>query len=101
MSTGTVTIGGGGSVPLGYQQITAATLAAATALTPPAGTNVAIVQQNVVSVNVRWRDDGVNPTSAIGMVLGSGGQIAFSGPSLTAVKFILVSGSPILDITYY
>jgi hypothetical protein len=102
MSTGTVVIGGGGSVPLGYQQISAATLAAATALTPPAGTNVAIVTMGVAApASVRWRDDGVAPTATVGMLMTTGQQVAFSGPSLAAVKFILQGAGPILDISYY
>lgn len=102
MSTGTVIIGGGGSIPLGYQQISAATLAAATALTVPAGTNVAIVQNNgAANSTVRWRDDGTNPTGTAGMLITNNSQMAFSGPSLAAVKFILQGAGPILDISYY
>src|SRR6202035_5361473 len=50
---------GGGGVPLGYQQITAATLVAATGLTVPSGASIAFV--SVDTAPVRWRDDGTAP----------------------------------------
>ncbi len=94
---------GGGAVPLGYQQISAATLATATALTIPAGAMVAMV--SVDTAGVRWRDDGTAPTAAIGMALigtaTASPTLAFAGASMSAVKFILISGSPVLNVSYY
>jgi hypothetical protein len=56
---------GGGGVPLGYQQISAATLASATNLTVPTGAVLAIIRCE--TANVRWRDDGTAPTASVGM----------------------------------
>jgi hypothetical protein len=99
MVPGTAIIGGGGT-PLGYQQISAATLATATALTVPTGATVAVVQPDTAAV--RWRDDGTAPTGAIGMQILAGATVAFGGASLTAVKFILTTGgSPVLNVSYY
>jgi len=87
-------------VPLGYQQISAATLAAATKLTVPPGANFAIIR--VEASSVRWRDDGTAPTTSAGMLLNStdATPLEYSG-TLSAIEFIAVSGSPILDIAYY
>jgi hypothetical protein len=90
---------GGGAMPLGYQQISAVTLATATSLTIPTGAVVAITQ--VDTAGVRWRDDGTAPTSAIGMQMLTGATVAFGGGSMTAVQFITVSGSPVLNVSYY
>ena len=91
---------GGGATPLGYQQISAATLATATALTIPAGASVAVVQVDTASV--RWRDDGTAPTNAIGMQMAAASTLAFGAASMKAVKFILATGgSPVLNVTYY
>lgn len=95
---------GGGATPLGYQQISAATLATATKLTVPTGAVVAYV--SVDTAAVRWRDDGTAPTTAIGMqIIGTATLspvVAFAGASMTAVQFILVgAGAPLLNVSYY
>lgn len=87
-------------VPMGYQQISAATLAAATALTVPAGANVALIKSD--TANVRWTDDGVTaPTAAIGMLMLSTDQAYEYWGTLGQLKFILAGGSPVLNISYY
>lgn len=86
-------------VALGYQQITAATLAAATPLTVPAGANFAIIAAD--AAEVRWRDDGVAPTASVGMPLSNtGAPLEYSGP-LSKIQFIALTGSPILNVSYY
>jgi hypothetical protein len=90
--------------PLGYQQIANAALAASVGLTIPtmpagtAGPGFAVIQSNAGAV--RWRDDGVAPTAAIGMLLPSGGELTYVG-DMTALKFISSSGAPILDVALY
>lgn len=89
--------------PCGYQQILAATLAASTGFTLPTVINgqpvlFAVVQCN--SGNVRWRDDGTAPTSTVGLTLAAGAELDYSA-EMTAIRFIVSSGSPILDIAYY
>jgi hypothetical protein len=90
--------------PLGYQQIVAATLNASTGFTVPAvvpGQPIrrAIVQNNTTGT-VRWRDDGTAPTSTVGMVLGANQELDYGG-EMTKIQFIVSTGAPILDISYY
>lgn len=81
---------------LGYQQVT--DLTAAVGLTVPAGADLALLQ--VTGQNVRWRDDGTNPTTTVGMVLTAAGDpYPYSG-DLTKIKFIEVSASAVLNVTY-
>ena len=82
---------------LGYQQITS--LSAATALTVPAGTSLALVQAE--SQNVRWRDDGTNPTASVGCILLSSQTLEYDAAQLAAVKFIEVASGAKLNIAYY
>lgn len=81
--------------PVGYQQITS--LAAATALTIPDKTAVIMVQAE--TQNVRWRDDGTNPTTSVGMLLVANDILIYTGTS--AIKFIEVTASAKLNITYF
>jgi hypothetical protein len=83
---------------LGYQQITAGTLASATALTVPTGATIAEVC--VDTAPVRYRDDGTAPTASVGMPAAAGTCFAYSG-ALAAIQFILASGSPVLNVSYY
>jgi hypothetical protein len=82
--------------PLGYQQITS--LTTAEGLTVPSGATFAVISAE--TANVRYRDDGTLPTASAGMPIVAGTTITYSG-SLTAIKFIAESGSPVLDISYY
>jgi hypothetical protein len=82
--------------PLGYQQITS--LVAATALTVPAGAIVALI--SCAGQPVRWRDDGTNPTAAIGYPLAVGAELEYTG-QLNTIKFIETTATANLDICYY
>jgi hypothetical protein len=103
---------------LGYQQISAATLASATFLTMPTVTlpnvpgssgsggqtvkvpvGLAIIQNNGTGA-VRWRDDGTAPTSTIGMVLNAGAELDYTG-DIANIQFILAAAAPILDVSLY
>src|SRR5258708_33502814 len=94
--------------PMGYQQILAATLASSTALTLPSVANsgyvvgyaVIICEGTAGTDGVRWRDDGTAPTSTVGMVLGAGVELDYSG-DLTMIRFIVQARSPIFAISYY
>ena len=91
------------NVPLGYQQISAATLVSATTLTVPTGATVAYIIVSATSGNaasVNYRDDGTNPTSTTGNTLGLGQQLIYTG-SLGIISFIVNTGSPILNVSYY
>lgn len=82
--------------PLGYQQI--GTVSSAIGLTVPMGALVALIQAE--SQDVRWRDDGTNPTAETGLALAAGATLAYTG-DLSAIKFIEVSASAKLNISYY
>jgi apolipoprotein N-acyltransferase len=84
--------------PLGFQQISAATLASATSLTVPAGATVAVVAPDTAAV--RWRDDGTAPTTSVGMSLAAATVFEYWG-NLSAIQFIAQTGSPVLNISYY
>ena len=87
--------------PFGYQQITS--LSAATALTVPAPTNavpatLALIQAE--TQNVRWRDDGTNPTASVGMLLVVGDILPYTG-DLSKLKFIEATTGAKLNVSYY
>jgi hypothetical protein len=88
--------------PLGYQQLSAATLASATSLTVPAGATAADFGVNPTGTAVRYRDDGTAPTAALGMVINGLNYppLHYTG-DLSKIQFILSTGAPILDILYY
>lgn len=83
--------------PLGYAQLTS--VAAATALpSVPAHTRMVLIQPE--SQNIRWRDDGTNPTAAIGMIIVANDMLMYTGDTST-FKLIEVTGSAKVNITYY
>jgi hypothetical protein len=83
--------------PLGYVQITG--LGSATGLGAiPAGATMALI--SVSGANVRWRDDGTAPTANVGLPLIAGQEFSYSG-TLSGIRFIAVSGSPVLDVSFY
>lgn len=84
------------SSPLGYEQIT--DLSASTDLTPPAGATVALIV--VEAQDVRWRDDGTDPTDTVGMPLAAGQSMVYDG-SLSAIEFIEVTSGAALNVAYY
>lgn len=83
--------------PLGYQQITDVSSAVGLTL-PTTGTEVAVI--HVESQPVRWRDDGTNPTSSVGMYLAAGETLIYDG-NLLSIKFIETAASAKLNISYY
>lgn len=93
---GQLRVVGGVHEPLGYQQLTS--LASAAALTVPTGARLALVQ--VESADVRWRDDGTNPTTSVGMLLKNGAGLVYDG-SLSALRLIEVSASAKVNVAYY
>lgn len=82
--------------PLGYQQIT--DLSSAVGLTVPSGATLALIQPETKSV--RWRDDGSNPTAAVGLVIEAGATLVYNG-SLSALKVIETAASGKLNVSYY
>ena len=62
--------------------------------------NSVIVMIQAETQNVRWRDDGTNPTAAIGMLLEAGDTLVYNG-DLAAIKFIEVTASASLNVSFY
>lgn len=82
---------------LGHQQITS--LSSAVGLTIPEGTQMALVQAE--TQNVRWRDDGTSPTTTVGTILQAGDILEYDAAQLPVVKFIEVTASAKLNVSYY
>ena len=84
--------------PVGYQQLTVNT---AVGLTVPSGANKAIIISDVA--NMRWRDDGTDPTASVGMnLLRFNVLVIESQAMLDTIKFIKQdSTNGVLNISYY
>lgn len=82
--------------PLGYEQITG--LSTAKALTVPTGARKAQIQAE--DQDVRYRDDGTDPTATVGMVLASGADLWYEG-DLDALSFIEATTGATLNVSYY
>lgn len=101
--SGIINSGGGYNVSPTYASAGAGqynvTFSAAAGLTVPAGATIA---QLIVegTGGFRYRDDGVAPTSSVGMFIATGAAFQYAGP-LSAIQFIAASGSPTLDVSYY
>ena len=89
---------------LGYQQIT--DLSSAVGLTIPAidvaGNKQMPTRAFIVAEgnNIRWRDDGTNPTASVGMILIQNNVLSYDG-DLTKIKFIQTGAGAKLNISYY
>lgn len=82
--------------PISYSQLTS--LSAATALTVPSDCHAVLIQAE--TQNVRWRDDGTDPTASVGMLLYAGDFLWYNGVP-GSLKFIQVSASAKLNVTFY
>jgi len=87
-----------GGPPAGYEQILPGTVTAVGLTSIPVGASRAQVAVSVQAV--RYRDDGVDPTSAVGFPKAVGSNFVYAG-NLSKVKFIAVSGGAVLDVLYY
>lgn len=86
--------------PCGYQQI--ATLTTSTTLTiPPAcGGNPTLAVITPEAQAVRYRDDGTDPTAAIGMPMAVGVTLEYQG-SISKIEFIEQTAGAKLNVSYY
>lgn len=82
--------------PMGYEQIADASVAVG--LTVPPGAKYAIVQ--AVGQNVRWRDDGTDPTTTAGMQLVAGYDMFYKG-ELRDIRFIEEAAAAEINVSYY
>lgn len=84
--------------PLGYEQLGAG-IAAATALTVPAGTSLIVMKPSAQAI--RFRDDGTDPTAAVGYPLAVGVEYRYESSNPSLVKVIEQAAGAILDVLYY
>ena len=88
---------------LGYQQITPNT---ATSLTVPARAPDGSKQQVTFAIitpegqNVRWRDDGTDPTASVGMPIYVGTSLLYDG-NLANLRFINMVAGGKVNVSYY
>lgn len=86
----------------GVYVTSAATTSSGASLTSggvPTGATYAFLQAE--TANVRYRDDGAAPTAAVGSLVVSGAPGLFYPGTLTALRFIAASGSPVLNVAFY
>lgn len=84
------------SFSLGYQQIT--DLTCAVSLVVPDNAEKILIQAEGAAV--RWRDDGEEPLSSVGMRIPAGAELRYDGDP-KALKFIQEGSGAKLNITYY
>lgn len=87
--------------PLGFCQFTAGSadlVSASCTGGVPQNTVAAVIV--VETANIRWRDDGTAPTTTVGMLMLSGSSLYYQG-NLTTLQTVAVSGSPVVDISFY
>lgn len=87
-------------LPLGYGQVSSTVGSTGTALpSQPAGAQSCIIQ--VTGNAVRWRDDGTNPSSIVGMQLAAAASITYYG-NISAVRITPeTSTTAVVNVTYY
>lgn len=81
--------------PILYQQVTS--LGTAKGIASNNG-RVALIQ--ALNQNVRWRDDGTNPTDTVGMRLHAGETMFYVG-DLRKIRFIEEAASAQLNVSVY
>lgn len=93
--------------PLGYEALAlnASTAVGLTITAPnPGGSgytyNFVIVQNNHATIHARWRDDGTDPTTTVGMRLPAGAEMQYAG-DLAKIRFIAESSEITLDVSKY
>lgn len=64
----------------------------------PARATMAYIQAE--TSGVRYRDDGGAPSASVGSIIASGGSLFYTG-TLSALRFILASGSPLVNVSFY
>lgn len=87
----------GRHTPLGQEQVTALSSAENLPDIPADAAWAVIIPEGN---DVRWRDDGTDPTDSIGMPLSISQPLTYSG-DLEAIKFIQQGAGAKLNVAYY
>lgn len=88
-------------VPLGYCQLTSIDTAALVSSCSggiPAGANMALLQPEAQAI--RYRDDGTNPTAAIGMPMAVGATTLYAGAP-SKLRVISQTAGAKLNVLFY
>lgn len=89
-----------GHYPTRFRQLSASELAAAIGFSYiPPGTHAVMIQ--AVGAAVAWKDDGGTPTASEGFQLADGASLYYDLGGIPNLKFIKVSGSPVLNCQFY
>jgi hypothetical protein len=73
-------------------------LSVAVGLSVPSGSTLVIL--SIETSSIRWRDDGVDPTAIVGMLLLPGQTFIYNG-DLSAIKFIDVTSGAAIVANFY
>ncbi len=89
--------------PLGYCQLSVGAITAVTLASCSGGipSGAAIVTIKPETQNIRFRDDGVSPTTSVGTPIFQGESIPYSGNVLSQLSFIAVTGTASLNLNFY
>lgn len=83
---------------LGYQQIT---VTAVSSIVQRANVTAAYYIIKVEAQAVRWRDDGTDPTTTVGMPLAVGETLKYDSKSINNLRFIAQTAGGIINVTAY
>ena len=86
----------GNMAPAGYRQLT--DLDSAVGVPGIINARAALIQ--ALNQDVRWRDDGTDPTTSVGMVLRTGFDMYYTG-DLSTLKFIEATAGAEINISLY
>jgi len=84
--------------PIAYEQVTGLTAAKGLTAATFAGATMAVLEAE--AQDIRFRDDGVDPTATVGMILKVGVPYEYVG-NLAAIKFFQTAATAILNVSYY
>jgi hypothetical protein len=84
----------------GYTQQTVTTVASLTLPSDKSGTAPNFVMIVAEAQAVRWRDDGVDPTTTVGMPLAVGATLLYDG-DLNKIRFIAQVAGGIINSSFY
>jgi hypothetical protein len=85
--------------PCGYQQINVTSLSSL-AIPAACKSSATMAVITAEAQAVRYRDDGVAPTTTVGMPLAVGAQIQYLG-TISALQFIAQTSGGIVNVLYY
>jgi hypothetical protein len=79
----------------GFQNLSVTT---AVALTVPSGATHALMTVDTGSGNIRFREDGTNPTASVGLLVQAGNAVELT--NLANVRIISTTGTTVVNISY-